>query len=74
MRVMRKLRRAAIREYEVLYRMLILRETLEQTTDWLNQRAQNNQIPLPSGRSEHYRTKDTLALYVCGIEFALAHW
>lgn len=74
LRVMRRLRRVAVREYEVCYRMLILREDLEETTLWLNERAASHGIPLPPGQTVHYRPKDTLALLTCGIEFALHHW
>lgn len=74
LRVMRRLRRVAVREYEVLYRMLVNHEPLEDTTAWLNERAQSNAIPLPPGQSVHYREKDTLALLMCGVEFALHHW
>jgi hypothetical protein len=72
--VMRKLRNVSPREYEVLYRMLVLGDSVEQTTTWLNERAQRNEIPLPRGREVHYRTKDTLALMIAGITFAKAHW
>jgi hypothetical protein len=74
LRVMRRLRRVSVREYEVLYRMLVLHEDLPGTTAWLNERAVTNAIPLPDGREVHYRHKDTMALLVCGIEFALHHW
>lgn len=73
-KVMRRLRRTAIREYEVLYRLLVLHETLEQTTQWLNDRAKANNIPLPSGRDVHYREKDTIALLIAGTAWCLHHW
>jgi len=73
-RVMRKLRKISPREYEVLYRILVLGDSVDDTTVWLNERAQRNQIPLPRGREAHYRTKDTLALLIAGISFAKAHW
>lgn len=69
-RVMRRLRRAAVREYEVLYRVLVLNEKLEETTVWLNDRALRNAIPLQPGRTVHYTDKDTLALVICGIDYA----
>lgn len=73
-KVMRRLRRVAIREYEVLYRCLIGRESIPQITAWLNERARNNGIPLPEGREVHYRDKDTVALLVSGVAWALHHW
>jgi hypothetical protein len=73
-KVMRRLRRVAIREYEVLYRMLIMRATVEETATWLNQRATDNGIPLPAGRPVHYRDKDTVALLVSGVAWALHYW
>jgi hypothetical protein len=75
-KVMRLLRNAAVREYEVLYRMLVLGERLEETTRWLNDRAERNGIPKPPHRPNgpHYTQKDTLALVVAGIAFAKEHW
>lgn len=73
-KVMRRLRRASVREYEVLYRVLVLGERLEDTTKWLNERASRNAIPLPPGRIVHYTHKDTLALIVCGIDYARHFW
>lgn len=72
--VMRRLRRIAPREYEVLVRTLLVGETIERTTDWLNERAQRNDIPLPAGRDVHYRLKDTVALMMAGIGYAQAYW
>jgi hypothetical protein len=75
-RVMRRLRRVAVREYEVLYRILVLGERLEETTLWLNDRAARNAIPFPPYRPNgpHYSDKDTYALVVAGIDFARAYW
>lgn len=73
-RVMRKLRKIAPREYEVCYRLLILRDTIAATTRWLNERARANAIALPPGRSIHYTEKDTLALFIAGIDWAEVHW
>lgn len=72
--VMRRLRRIAPREFEVLLRTLLQGESIENTTKWLNERAQLHDIPLPSGRAVHYRTKDTVALMMAGIAFAQAYW
>ena len=73
-RVMRRLRRAAIREYEVMYRVLVLHETVPQATAWLNARAADHGIPLPSGRSVHYREKDTAALLIAATAYCLHYW
>lgn len=67
-RSMRRLRKQAIREFEVIYRAMVLNESVEDTTDWLNERARRNDIPLPAGKTVHYRTKDTIALIVSGID------
>lgn len=74
--VMRRLRRVAPREYEVLYRTMILGEPLEETTLWLNDRALRNHIPYPEGRptGPHYRLKDAVALFMAGVEFAKAYY
>lgn len=75
-KVMRRLRRVAVREYEVLYRILVLNERLEETTRWLNERAQRNRVPPPSHRPNgpHYTEKDTFALVVAGVDFAREYW
>jgi len=75
-RVMRRLRRVAVREYEILYRILVLGERLEETTRWLNERAAKNRIPPPPHRPNgpHYTQKDTLALIVAGIAFCKEYW
>jgi hypothetical protein len=64
----------AVREYEVLYRVLVLGERLEETTQWLNDRAMRNAIPLQPGREVHYTHKDTWALIICGIDYAKHFW
>ena len=72
--VMRRLRAAAPREFEVLWRVMLLGESIEDTTDWLNERAQQHDIPLPAGRDVHYRRKDTVALIMAGISYAKAYY
>jgi hypothetical protein len=72
-RAMRKLRSVAVREFEVLYRVMVLGDSIEDTTKWLNDRAERNNIPLPSGRSVHYVDKDTVALVVSSID-KLRNW
>lgn len=67
-RALRKLRSTAVREFEVLYRVMVLGDSVEDTTKWLNDRAERNSIPLPAGRSVHYVRKDTIALIVSGID------
>jgi len=73
-KVMRRMRRSHPRAYEVCYRILIRHESLESTTEWLNERATRNEVELPPGRDRHYRDKDTLALLMAGIDWALAYW
>jgi hypothetical protein len=75
-RVMRRLRKFAAREYEVCYRICVLSEPVEFTTEWLNERAQRNDIAFPSYRPEgpHYTRKDTIALLMAGLEFAEENW
>jgi hypothetical protein len=73
---MRRLRRVAVREYEVLFRVLVQGERVHDTTRWLNDRAERNRIPYPDHRPQgpHYTDKDTLALLICGIDFARDSW
>ena len=75
-KVMRRLRRVAVREYEVLYRVLVLNERLEETTTWLNERATRNSVPYPSHRptGPHYIHRDALAIFIAGIDYARASW
>lgn len=75
-KVMRRLRRVAVREYEVMYRVLVLGERLEETTRWLNERAERNSVPFPPHRPNgpHYTRKDTLALIIAGTDYARAYW
>jgi hypothetical protein len=73
-RVMRRLRTVSPRSYEVLYRQLVLKDSIEGTTLWLNERAIRNHIPLPPGQQTHYRRKDTVALVIAGIGFCKAYW
>lgn len=73
-KVMRKLRRMSVREYEVMYRVLIDGQTCDQAASWLSERAVSNNIPLPEGRREHYRGKDALAMLRSATEWCLTHW
>ena len=73
-RVMRKLRRVAPREYEVMYQAMVLGHDFNAITEWLNSRAIRNRIPLPEGRDVHYRLKDAVALFIAGVDYARAHW
>ena len=69
---MRRLRRVAVREYEVAFRVMVLGERIVDTTRWLNERAARNHIPYPDHRptGPHYIEKDALALLVCAISYA----
>jgi hypothetical protein len=73
-RALRRLRKEAVREYEVIYRIMVLGESLEDTTQWLNDRALRNAIRLPRGRAVHYRTKDTIAIVISGIDKMRDWW
>jgi hypothetical protein len=75
-KVMRRLRRSAIREYEVCYRVLLLNERLDDTAKWLNTRAERNDIPYPAHRPQgpHYVRKDALALLIAGMAYAKQYW
>ena len=73
-RAFRKLRRKAVREFEVCYRIIILGDPIEGTRAWLNDRAERNAIPLPSGKAEHYSLNDTMLLLVSGVGKMIAWW
>jgi len=72
-RAMKKLHETHPRSYEVLYRAIVVGERFEETTKWLNDRAKRNRIPLPAGSTEHYRIKDTVALFIAGLSFVRSH-
>jgi hypothetical protein len=66
-RAFRKLRKAAVREYEVVYRTAILRIPFPETVDWLNERAIKN------NKTDRYTEEDALMLLVCGVD-KIASW
>lgn len=68
-RAMKKLHESHPRAYEVLFRAIVRGERFEEITQWLNDRARRNRIPLPPGRSEHYSVKDAVALFMAGVSF-----
>lgn len=73
-RAFRKLRKKAVREYEVCYRIIVLGEPIADTREWLNNRAARNSIPLPIGRQSHYTMNETLLLLVSGVEKIRSWW
>ena len=74
-RVMKRLRRVSPREYEVVFRAMIMGQSFAQITDWLNERAARNEIPLPEGKDgKHYVERDAVALFLAGIEFARTYY
>lgn len=66
-RAFRRLRKTAVREYEVVYRTAILCIPFNETVAWLNERAIRNQ------KSDRYTEEDALMLLVCGVD-KIAHW
>jgi hypothetical protein len=73
-RALRRLRNVAVREFEVVYRVMICEEKIPAVTSWLNERAVRNQIPLRVGRKQHYTNKDTSALVFSGIDKMRTWW
>lgn len=67
-RAMRGLRKIAPRQYEVLYRIMVLGESVTGTTVWLNNRA------IRGGHPERYRKGDTLAILQSSINWVEAHY
>jgi hypothetical protein len=64
---MRRLRKAAVREYEVVYRVMVLREPIPSVASWLNERA------IRGGHPERYREKDVVAIVQSGVD-KLIEW
>ena len=73
-RALRRLRKVAIREFEVVYRVMVLGNSIEDTTIWLNARAERNGIPLPIGKSVHYSEKDTSCILLSGVDKMRDWW
>lgn len=73
-RAIRRLRKASVREYEVLYRILILGDSIEGVTAWLNERAVRNAIPLEEGKTVHYTEQDAWVLFISGVDFVRQAW
>lgn len=67
-RAFRKLRKKAVREFEVCYRIIILGSTIEETAEWLTARAIRNQKP------DRYGTLETMLLLVSGVEKMRGWW
>ena len=67
-RAFRKLRKKAVREYEVCYRIIILGEPIEETCEWLNARAIRN------GKTDRYGLLETMLLLVSGVEKMRSWW
>lgn len=67
-RAFRKLRKKAVREYEVCYRIIILGEPIEETAEWLNARAIRNQ------KTDRYGLLETMLLLVGGVEKMRSWW
>lgn len=67
-RAMRDLRRVAPRQYEVLYRIMVVGESVESTTIWLNARA------IRGGHPERYRLGDTLAILQSSVDWIEHHY
>ncbi len=73
-RALRRLRKTAIREFEVVYRVMVVGSSIEEVTLWLNERAERNAIPLPPNRSVHYSEKDTSCILFSGIDKMRVWW
>ena len=60
----------------MLYRVLIQGERFHDVTRWLNERAERNSIPFPDHRPDgpHYLERDTIALFIAGVDYARTFW
>ena len=73
-RALRRLRKTAIREFEVVYRVMVQGENITEVTLWLNERAERNAIPLPPGKSVHYSEKDASCILFSGVDKMRDWW
>jgi hypothetical protein len=67
-RAFRRLRRESVREFEVLYRTMVLGEPVRETARWLNERAIRNNKP------DRYSVEDTMVLIVAGVDKVRNYW
>ena len=73
-RALRRLRKTAIREFEVVYRVMVVGDTITEVTLWLNERAERHGIPLRPNRSVHYSEKDASVILFSGIDKMRDWW
>jgi hypothetical protein len=67
-RAFRKLRKKAVREFEVCYRIIILGDPIEDTMGWLNERSIRNQ------KTDRYGMAETMLLLVSGVDKMRSWW
>jgi hypothetical protein len=67
-RAFRKLRKKAVREYEVCYRIIILGEPISETAKWLNDRAIRN------GKTDRYGILETMLILISGVGKMISWW
>lgn len=61
-RAMKRLRNRSIREYEVVYRVMVSGETVGQVTQWLNERAERG------GHPERYTPAQTTVIVFAAVD------
>jgi hypothetical protein len=67
-RAFRKLRKKNVREYEVLYRAVVMRHSASQTAEWMNERAARN------GLTDRYTPTEVQILLWSAVDKALRWW
>ena len=67
-RAFRKLRKKAVREYEVCYRIIVLGEPIEETAKWLTERAIRN------AKDDRYGVLEATLLLVSGVQKIKSWW
>lgn len=66
-KALRMLRKEAPREFECVYRVIALGDTVEGVAAWLNARAEEKGYP------ERYTLKDAAVIIISGVD-KMAHW
>lgn len=61
-RAMKRLHERSLREYEVLYRVMVIGRSIPEVTEWLNERS------IRGGCRERYRTRDTLVILYAAVD------
>jgi hypothetical protein len=67
-RALKRIRERSLREYEVIYRVMVLSQPISEVTDWLNDRA------IRAGSTERYMPHETSVIVYAAVDKLGAWW